>query len=195
MKKDISQAGRTMIEMLAVLTIIGVVFSSIMMVVGSMYDKYKSSTILLQIRDLRKAVNNRYSALGVYTGLNAKLLIDEKLAPPQMIQGQKLRHSYQGEVTLGVGNTGGKNRSYKITFASLPYKNCVELATINWEVDSMATLAGITINKTAYSWPVNTVGSGGIDSGASATSLPITMGKASTSCKTGNNNEIIWEFQ
>ncbi len=190
-----SQSGRTMIEMLAVLTLIGVVFSSIMMVVGSMYDKYKSSVILLQIRDLRKAINNRYSALGVYTGINAKLLIDEKLAPAQMVNGQKLIHAYQGEVTFGVGNTGGKNHSYKITFPSLPYKNCVELATINWEVDNTATLASITINKTQFSWPVNTIGSDGINSGAGATSLPITLGKASNACQSNNNNEIIWEFQ
>ena len=195
MKRSSAQTGRTMMEMLAVLSILGVLFAATMVFVNSMYDKYKSSTILLQIRDLRKNINNRYSAIGVYTGLNAKTLIDERLVPDQMVHGQKLIHPYQGEVKFSVGNTGGKNRSYKIIFPSLPYKNCVELATINWEVESTATLVGITINKTVYSWPVNTIGSDGINSGNTSTSLPMTFVKASKSCINGNNNEISWEFQ
>ena len=138
-----SQSGRTMVEVLAVLSILGVLFTSVMMTVNSMYDKFKSSNIVAQIRDLRKGINNRYAALGIYTGLSSKILIDERLAPAQMAHGQKLLHSYQGEVKLAVGNTGGTGRSYKITFPSLPYKNCVELATINWEVEATATLVSI----------------------------------------------------
>lgn len=195
MKRDITQLGRTMIEMLAVLSILGVLITSITTVVYSMYDKYKSSTIISQIRDLRKAINSRYSALGVYTGLTSKILIDERLAPPQMVQGQKLLHPYQGEVTLAVGNVGGRNRSYKISFPALPYKNCVELATLNWELEATATLSNITINKSSFGWPINTVGSDGVNSGVTATTLPITFSKASTACKSGDTNEIIWEFQ
>lgn len=54
-----SQSGRTMVEVLAVLSILGVLFTSVMMTVNSMYDKFKSSNIVTQIRDLRKGINNR----------------------------------------------------------------------------------------------------------------------------------------
>lgn len=112
-----------------------------------------------------------------------------------MAHGQKLLHSYQGEVKLAVGNTGGTGRSYKITFPNLPYKNCVELATINWEVEATATLVSISINKTTFTWQVNKTSASGVTQAASPTALPVTMGKASTACKTGNKNEITWEFQ
>ena len=46
-----SQSGRTMVEVLAVLSILGVLFTSVMMTVNSMYDKFKSSNIVTQIRD------------------------------------------------------------------------------------------------------------------------------------------------
>ena len=190
-----SQSGRTMVEVLAVLSILGVLFTSVMMTVNSMYDKFKSSNIVTQIRDLRKGINNRYAALGIYTGLSSKILIDERLAPAQMAHGQKLLHSYQGEVKLAVGNTGGTGRSYKITFPNLPYKNCVEPATINWEVEATATLVSISINKTTFTWQVNKTSASGVTQAASPTALPVTMGKASTACKTGNKNEITWEFQ
>ena len=190
-----SQSGRTMVEVLAVLSILGVLFTSVMMTVNSMYDKFKSSNSVTQIRDLRKGINNRYAALGIYTGLSSKILIDERLAPAQMAHGQKLLHSYQGEVKLAVGNTGGTGRSYKITFPNLPYKNCVELATINWEVEATATLVSISINKTTFTWQVNKTSASGVTQAASPTALPVTMGKASTACKTGNKNEITWEFQ
>ena len=52
-----SQSGRTMVEVLAVLSILGVLFTSVMMTVNSMYDKFKSSNIVTQIRDLRKGIN------------------------------------------------------------------------------------------------------------------------------------------
>ena len=167
-----SQSGRTMVEVLAVLSILGVLFTSVMMIVNSIYDKFKSSNIVTQIRDLRKGINNRYAALGIYTGLSSKILIDERLVPAQMVHGQKLLHSYQGEVNFAVGNTGGTGRSYKISFPSLPYKNCVELATINWEVEASATLVSIDINKTTFTWQINKTSADGVTQAASPTALP-----------------------
>ena len=190
-----SQSGHTMIEVLSVLSILGILFVSVMMIVNSMYDKFKSNNIITQIRDLRKGISNRYMALGIYTGLSPKILISERLVPAQMVHGQKLLHSYLGEVNLAVGNTGGSGRSYKITFPKLPYKNCVELATINWEVEATAMLVSISINKTTFTWQVNKASDSGVTQDASTTALPVTMGGASTACKTGNENEITWEFQ
>lgn len=193
--KNLSQSGRTMIEVLAVLSLIGILVSSILGMINSMYDKFKSSEILSEIRDLRKGINGRYAATGDYTDISAKILIDERLAPSQMVNGQRLLHAYQGEVKFSPGNTGGKNRSYKISFPVLPYKNCLELATLNWDIDSTATLVSITINKTTFSWPVNKVSSGGVTQSNAATSLPMDYSKAATACTKDKNNEIIWEFQ
>ena len=56
---NLSQSGRTMIEVLAVLSLIGILVSSILGMINSMYDKFKSSEILSEIRDHRKGINGR----------------------------------------------------------------------------------------------------------------------------------------
>ncbi len=55
-----NEFGRSMIEILGVLAIIGMVTMSISKLIGSMHDRYKVSQVTQQITDLRKNISNRY---------------------------------------------------------------------------------------------------------------------------------------
>ena len=190
-----SQLGRTMIEMLAVMSVLGMFTASVYTLIGSMTDKYKSSIILTQVRDIRKAISHRYAALGVYTGLTSDILAKERLLSSNMLHNGKIYHAFRSEVTLAVANTGGTGRSFKITFPGLRFQNCVDMALIDWSTDSTAILVGIKINSNTFTWQLNKVGADGKLQPPSATSLPLTLAKAASACKEGNNNTITWEFQ
>lgn len=189
-----SQFGRSMIEILAVLSIMGILSASIISAVSSLMNQYRHSVIGTQLRDLRKNINNRYAADGRYTGLTAKILIDERLVPHSMLNGQLIRNAFGGSVTVAPADTGGANRSYTITFNRLPRRTCVEMATLDWKVDSSATLVSITVNNTKFSWPYNKLGSGGVGHETLANPLPITGARAMQSCSTELDNIITWEF-
>ena len=95
-----SQLGRTMIEMLAVMSVLGMFTASVYTLIGSMTDKYKSSIILTQVRDIRKAISHRYAALGVYTGLTSDILAKERLLSSNMLHNGKIYHAQKCSLKL-----------------------------------------------------------------------------------------------
>lgn len=188
-----SQSGRTIVEMIMVLFLLGTFTVSTMALVSRGIDKYKSSVILSQVREVRKAVSSRYAALGVYTGLTAEIMTKERLLSANMVNDNKLYHAFKGEIGLSVGNSGGTGRSFKITFPKIPLQNCFDLALIDWATDSTAALVSIKINSKEYKWEVNKIGADGSFVAPSSTALPVTLAKAALACQEGDNS-ITWEF-
>ena len=176
-----NEKGATMVEVIMTLGVIGAFGVSIATLVTSMYDRYRVSRVGGQIEELKKTINNRYVADGQYTNASITTLIDEELAPKDMINGKKLYHSYKGEVTL----KGGAD-SYELTFSDLPQKICIELGIMNWTVDNSSDLVSLNINGKDFKWPWVA---------GSSYKLPAQMPEVSASCKTGDTNVIKWTFQ
>ena len=191
--KEKSQSGRTIVEMMMVLFVLGTFTASTMALVSKGMDKYKASVILSQVREVRKAVSSRYAALGVYTGLTAEIMTKERLLSASMVNNNKLYHIFKSEIGLSVANSGGTGRSFKITFPGIPLPNCLDLALIDWATDSTAALVSIKINDKEYKWEVNKVGADGKLVAPSDTALPVTLPKAASVCREGSNS-FTWEF-
>lgn len=190
-----NQYGYTMIEVVATISILIMLITGMTKTVTTMFGKYKYNEVLNQIRDLRKTVNDRYAAIGDYSDLSAKLLIDEKIAPQTMVAGNILINSFGGQVYLAPAHTYGKNKSFEMQFTNLPKMVCIEAATINWRVDDTSTLVQMVINNKSqpYKWPVNSIG-GAVKPGKN--SLPMTIPMAQQACNNKDDkNLIIWEFQ
>ena len=100
------------------------------------------------IEEFKKLINNRYIADGRYSNVSVATVIEEGIAPKDMVSGKKLYHSYNGEVTVK-----GAADSYEITFADLPQKVCVELGILNWTVDNSSDLVSMNINGKSFKWP------------------------------------------
>ncbi len=191
----VNQSGRTLLEVLMVMSVLGAFTASIFSLIANVTDKYRSNVILSQVREIRKAINHRYAAFGVYTGLTAELLAKERLVSANMIHNNKIYHTFKKEVALAVGDTGGAGRSFKITFPGLRFQNCVDLALIDWAVDSTAVLVNIKVNDKVFNWMLSKVGPDGKLQTTSSTSLPMTLPKAASACQDSNENIITWEFQ
>ncbi len=176
-----NEKGATMVEVIMTLGVIGAFGVSIATLVTSMYDRYRVSRVGGQIEELKKTINNRYVADGQYTNASIATLIDEELAPKDMVNGKKLYHSYKGEVTL----KGGAD-SYEITFADIPQKICIELGIMNWTVDNSSDLVSLNINGKDFKWPWVA---------GTSYNLPAQMPEVSASCKEGDENIIKWTFQ
>lgn len=191
--KEKSQSGRTIVEMMMVLFVLGTFTASTMALVSKGMDKYRASLILSQVREVRKAVSSRYAALGVYTGLTSEVMIKERLLSANMVTENKLYHAFKSEIGLSVADSGGTGRSFKITFPGIPLPNCLDLALIDWATDSTAALVSIKINDKEYKWEVNKVGADGKLVAPSDTALPVTLPKAASVCREGSNT-LTWEF-
>lgn len=190
--KNYSECGRSMIEVIGLLAILATVTTGINKFITSMHDKYKISRITQQITDLRKNISNRYVANGDYSIIKTQDMIDSDVIPPDMVDGSKVIHAYNAEVTFN-----GAKDTYQITFPQLPHHVCVELALMNWEFSGNSDLYKIKINETEFNWPI--IANGGKE-------LPVTITDAEAACilspddKNGgvteyNKNTITWTFR
>ncbi len=182
MKSRINERGQTMIEVIMILGFLGAFSAGIVHLVSRMYDKYRVSRINQQIEEVKKSISNRYMAAGSFVGLTPSGLIKDGAVPADMVAGDnELRHAFMGNVSLH----GYFNR-YTVTFSNLPLEACVELAMIDWTMGDSSDLINLKINGHTYRWPAAP--------GAGARLLPLQMSDVSTEC-TGDDNEIMWNFQ
>lgn len=190
------QSGRTMIEVIGMLAIVGAVTSGIAHLISTMHDRFLLSRIVQQARDLQKVVSNRFVADGDYSGAENSILVSERAAPQDMIDGDSLYHAYRGAVTVS-----GTKDTFKISFEDLPNVVCMELATLNWQVGNDSDLISCQINDDLYQWP--------LAAGTDSKVLPLSMADALLSCtnltsldddgnettRPDNDNTVTWEFK
>lgn len=188
-----NEFGRSMIEILGVLAIIGMVTMSISKLIGSMHDRYKVSRVTQQITDLRKNISNRYVAYGDYSVIDVPEMISGKVISGDMVEGENVWHAYNGAVEFS-----GDKDTYQITFRDLPHRVCLELALMNWQFNGDSDLLRIKINDTEFNWPVM--------AGAGSKEMPVSIGDATAACVIlppedtpgaiiEDDNDITWTFR
>ncbi len=181
MKKN-QQKGATMIETLSVLSIIAVVAISLFSVIGKIYDRYKQSEVVDEIRTLQKNIKHRYAADYNFSELSQNdaqtKLIEEKVVPGYMVLDNQVVHAYGSTVDFE-----GTENNYSITFNNVSKQGCVELLMQDWVVSDMSDLIQIKVAGKTYTWK-------------GATKLPITISDAFELCKDDEEeNDIEWTFQ
>lgn len=182
MQKKVAQAGYTMIEAIAFLGVVAMFMVAIYVTINRMMDRYKISRLGTQIVELQKGIDYRFSSSESYNDITLPLLIEEKIAPSDMISNNKLYHTFAGPVTIATVRGG---YAYNITFAQLSRAPCIELALQEWRNSHNSHLLSIRINGLTYSWKENAV-----------RKLPLTLEEARIVCNTANRgNTIIWQFQ
>lgn len=176
-----SQSGYTLIESIMFIGVISALAIAIISLVNNMLDKYRMSRVTQQIVDLQKNIDFRFSAAENFSALKVKLLAEESLVPGDMIDGNKIYHAYKGEATI---KSDQQDSVYDITFNTLPYNACVELAMVDWMSGYNSHLLHIKVNTTYFTWQ-----------GKNSTKLPMEYDNALAACKNNRNNTITWRFQ
>ncbi|MDR1026529.1 MAG: type II secretion system GspH family protein [Lactobacillus sp.] len=186
-----NQFGRTMIEVLAVLAILGMVSATILQAIGRTFDKTKVSRICQQIVELQKNVNSRYAVDGTYKYMTVDDLVKERIIPTDMIGARgEIYHAYKSAVEINTADAGGHNgedKAFRVVFKKIPRHVCMELLAINWQANNTTDLISITVGAKTYYWP------DGNAARVSNDTLPLDMIKAGPLC-TGDNMEIEWVF-
>ena len=129
------QSGRSMVEMLGVLAIIGVLSVGGIAGYSKAMAKYRINQTLDQISMLVMNIRSLYSASVDYTGLTSTVAIQMGIIPRNMLPAGKTEadateivNAYQGSVFLSEANTGGNGRSFKVAYTGLTREACVSIA-------------------------------------------------------------------
>lgn len=138
-----TQAGRSMIEMLGVLAIIGVLSVGGIAGYSKAMTKFRINKTVDQIMLLATNVRTLYGAQKTYASIGSSngntLMINGHLVDDEMINGNSVVNAWGGTVTLTNGDKmsgNSDNKAFVITMTNIPAQACIDLATLDWGAGS-----------------------------------------------------------
>ena len=204
MKNLNNQSGRSMIEMLGVLAIIGVLSVGGIAGYSKAMMKFKINKTLDQVAMTVTNIRTMYAQQNDYVGLTDSLAISLGLVDDAMVSGTALNtlNSPFGTFSLGVGDAGTMNANsstgFTITLSGIPKEACVAIATNSWGSAFSAGFLGIGVNTSAGDC---TISSGTISGGlacahgaAGRSGALIAVSDAADACSQAVANSIMLKY-
>lgn len=214
----VNEQGRSMIEMLGVLAIVGVLSVGGIAGYSKAMAKFKTNKIIDQINTISTNVRTLYSSQRNYGGLNNGTAIRMALIPSEMYAASNKSASGSNvEVTNAFGGNlyihsvkqgTGADNAYVIAVDALPKTACVSIATTDWGGDSGSGLVAMQIKTmsntdkasglTDLNEDIDTTGTSAVAGNVTAipgsdVTTPLSIANAELAC--GDLNGVVWKFQ
>ncbi len=192
------QSGRSMIEMLGVLAIIGVLSVGGIAGYSKAMQKYRVNKMVSEVSQIVANVRTFYSSQKNYEGLNisagSNIIKKAKLIPEEMCDtvenecdnfvnpwGNAINifggHEYYGRFTEHDA------KAFLLSTGYLPEEACIELATLDW---GAATSSGLIFVAVTYAGGDDDILSGDVYQGCQGGKI----GKTAIACPNGNNISV-----
>ena len=215
---NLNQNGRSMIEMLGVLAIIGVLSVGGIAGYSKSMMKFKTNKTIDQIAMTVTNIRTLYAQQPYYDGLETGNAYKMGVTDDAMGTGSTLTNPFGGDVFIGTAHRGAAGegistsdyRSFLVTFAGLPREACVAIATNDWGSGYSSGLLGIATGKEYPSAAQNvacdvngaatlagTAGDKVVKSACAIgnTAAALSVDDAATGCDCGSNNTCFVTFK
>ena len=197
--KTSEQSGRSMVEMLGVLAIVGVLSIGGIAGYSKAMAKYKVNKTLDQISLLITNIRTTYGNQNDYAGLTNATAITYGIAGADIQTGStsKLMNAFGGSIDITAGNyqtdkydwQGDAKGYFNITIDNVEKVACATIMSADWGSSAASGLMGIAIgtgDDNLYTW-TNT-----------SRKLPLTWDTAFTKCSsvagTAGNTSLRWIY-
>ena len=195
------QSGRSMVEMLGVLAIIGVLSVGGISGYSKAMAKYKLIKAQDQITMLIMNIRAAYATSPSYSGINEQTVAEYNLAPNEMVaskdSGKYLISTFGEEV--GISPMGDNNTYFQIKIGGLGKEACRSLASSDWGADGLVMMGVNEPSESSCSisgGKTVTAGSGGASGGSGqwcVAGLPASLSDVADACN-NETNYIAWTF-
>ncbi len=216
--KHINENGRSMVEMLGVLAIIGVLSVGGIAGYSKAMNKYKINKTTDQVSMLVANIRTLFSSQGDYQGLSNAQAIKFGVVPEDMYNAgsastSDIKNAFGGDVTIAAagGRKENDNEAFIIEYAGLSSEACVTIATGDWGSGQASGLIGISAgtattnggkgvpsSKLADIFTTNTDGNDDVSIPGATTPAqrtPMTVTKAVGLCAgSGSTNAVAWKY-
>ena len=188
------QSGRSMVEMLGVLAIIGVLSVGGISGYSKAMAKFKMSKAMDQMSMLVANIRTTYASMATYSGLGTVVARSYGLAsrdmfgPDSKTANRALVNAFGGNVFVdAISNNGIAATGFAIVYNGLDREACMGLATADW---GSAGLIGMTIsNADSASATAST------EAQITTANMPVNLATASASCSAKTAvNSIVWYY-
>ena len=218
-----NETGRSMIEMLGVLAIIGVLSVGGIAGYSKAMNKFKTNKVADNVSMIVANVKTLYAQQNTYKGLNNGTAVSMGVIPDELgtnytDSNASLTNAFNGPVFIKQSDstTGGDGKAFIIEFNNLSREACITLATNDWGSGYSSGLIGIeAIGSSASASSdaddmgnslndvyIGNAGSAASDGdviatpGGSTQPVPLSVVEAAKacSCTNGNNCSIAWKY-
>ena len=213
-----NESGRSMIEMLGVLAIIGVLSVGGIAGYSKAMNKFKTNKVADNVSMLVANIKTLYAQQNSYNGLDVNSAISMGVVPDELVSarpnnngtGGALTNAYNGNVYIKAASSNGGTTSddlaFYIIFTGLSKEACITLATNDWGSSFSSGLIGMQAKSGTGSNAAHTdadvtdikMGCDGGTSGIACAgkSVPMDVGDAATACacNAGNTCSIFWKY-
>lgn len=183
------QSGRSMVEMLGVLAIIGVLSIGGISGYSKAMAKFKLTKAQDQLTMLIMNTRTAFATSSGYVGLNTSLAIANNILSTDMqISGQTgyAMNAFGGQVYIASASSanGVANGAFSIVFNGLGKDACTSLASSDWGADGMIGMTVSSSNKTSNTTAPT----------KNMQDLPLTFSSAAGLCSSPSQNSIEWWY-
>ncbi len=140
-------SGRSMIEMLGVLAIIGVLSVGGIAGYSKAMMKFKINKTMSQIAEIATNVRTLYAQQKDFNGLNNETAVQMGIVPDEL--GTTLKNIFGGNVYISSTDYDN-DPGFSITYRDLSKDICIALATADWGTTDSSGVVGIVFNDLSY---------------------------------------------
>ena len=165
--KNSTQSGRSMIEMLGVLAIVGVLSVGGIAGYSKAMTKFKINKTADQISQIVTNIRTLYAQQTTYSGLRTVTAIQMGVTPDELGTGTTLTNAFGGSINIEWSNKNlGSPTNYisddafAIIVNGMPKEACVSLATMDWGTHASSGLIYLAINSGNRSHAIDNCTSG-----------------------------------
>ena len=201
------QSGRSMIEMLGVLAIVGVLSVGGIAGYSKAMEKFKINKTADQISQIVTNIRTLYAQQTTYYGLTGQTAYQMGVIPDELGSYSDSRdyyrypfaHAFGGELYI---DGAYENKAFVVSLENIPKKVCIALSTMDWGSPHSSGFVAIAIGHqhSRYQFQNNTQANTACNTttGCGANYLPLPVATAADYCNNYCNDDsctIDWKFQ
>jgi len=213
----VNEQGRSMIEMLGVLAIVGVLSVGGIAGYSKAMNKFKANKFIDQVNQVSTNVRTMFASQRSYASLNNSTAADLGILPTDMYDAKTTPGSMAGVTNAFGGNfivksaktLGGEAGAFIIAADGIPAAACLAVVTTDWGGDAGSGLVAMKVNHATTgtassefsalnSTEVSAVAAAASNitavPGSTTAAIPLTLVQAQQVCGKTGNSAIAWKF-
>ena len=146
-----NEFGRSMIEMLGVLAIIGVLSVGGIAGYSKAMNKFKTNKVADNVSMLVANIKTLYAQQKTYNGLTNQTAVDIGVVPDELGTTSDLTNAFNGKVYISTADStkDDDDKAFNIVFDGLSREACITLATNDWGSGYSSGLIAIAAQGTS----------------------------------------------
>ncbi len=191
------ESGRSMVEMLGVLAIVGVLSVGGIAGYSQAMSKFKVTKAMDQVQTIITNIRTLYASQRIYTSLSAAQALSMGILTEESYDStsKKGLNPFGGNIYFGVADSG---RTFSVTYTGLTGEACVKMATADWGADQSSGLRGMGVGTkltndaiaVTHGWENATE-----DAYKKDKHLPVTVADAADLCGDGQDGAVTWYYR